>query len=254
VTPALPRAKLADFGVAKVLESEASVAGTGTFIGTPHYLAPEIFRGELYDERADAWALGCVLYEMMCLHRPFHTSEANVAVLAVHILEGHYDKKALEQHSVRYSGVLLEVLLGLLTPELGRRQRAQEVLAPLRALQAELESRDVAAADADFDLQTLFPGAWRPQSTEPERSSSPFGADSGSRASGGGFPGSAAAGLGRDPSDEDTWCGARLFEEQDMQTRWPDAMAAVLAAGDAGQLTVKEGACSASFPRRSEPI
>ena len=51
---ALPAAKLADFGIAKVLES--SIAAT--VIGTPHYFAPELCRGEAYDERADAWAFG----------------------------------------------------------------------------------------------------------------------------------------------------------------------------------------------------
>merc|ERR1711937_360170 len=74
----VPQAKLADFGIAKVFEAETSGLGTATVIGTPHYFAPELCRGEIYDERADAWSLGCVMYEMMCLHKPFHRAEANL--------------------------------------------------------------------------------------------------------------------------------------------------------------------------------
>ena len=42
-----------------------------TFVGTPVFMAPEMFKRKPYDHKADVWAAGCVLYEMMQLSEPF---------------------------------------------------------------------------------------------------------------------------------------------------------------------------------------
>ncbi len=56
-------AKILDFGIAKLANSELTVPGT--FIGSPRYLSPESFRGARIDYRADQFSLGSVLYEMV---------------------------------------------------------------------------------------------------------------------------------------------------------------------------------------------
>jgi len=56
-------AKILDFGIAKLANSELTVPGT--FVGSPRYLAPESFRGARIDYRADQFSLGSVLYEMV---------------------------------------------------------------------------------------------------------------------------------------------------------------------------------------------
>uniref|UniRef100_A0A0B6Z5I1 Protein kinase C n=1 Tax=Arion vulgaris TaxID=1028688 RepID=A0A0B6Z5I1_9EUPU len=63
--------KLTDYGMCK----EGLKAGdtTGTFCGTPNYIAPEILRGEEYDFSVDWWALGVLMYEMMAGRSPFDT-------------------------------------------------------------------------------------------------------------------------------------------------------------------------------------
>ena len=53
--------KLGDFGIAKTMVSNAG----GTRIGTPRYMAPEVFNVQPYDSRADLYSLGLVLYWML---------------------------------------------------------------------------------------------------------------------------------------------------------------------------------------------
>jgi serine/threonine protein kinase len=61
--------KLADFGLAKDVSM-----GLQTFCGTPHYLAPEVKRGQ-YSEAVDIFALGVLLYVLLYAHFPFDQNE-----------------------------------------------------------------------------------------------------------------------------------------------------------------------------------
>lgn len=70
---------IVDFGLAAV-EAAASLTGTGDLVGTPHYMAPEQAFGRAVDARADVWALGAILYELLTLEPP-HTGRDPVSVL-----------------------------------------------------------------------------------------------------------------------------------------------------------------------------
>ena len=72
-------AVVADFGIAKAIAAaqEKSAGATltqlGTAVGTPAYMAPEQAAGDpSTDHRADIYAFGCVAYELLAGHPPFH--------------------------------------------------------------------------------------------------------------------------------------------------------------------------------------
>lgn len=84
--------KILDFGLAKLKSdslntpdlSTAHMSQPGSLIGTPAYMAPEQLRGEPVDERADIFAIGAIIYEMVSGKRPFlrsSTAETFAAVL-----------------------------------------------------------------------------------------------------------------------------------------------------------------------------
>jgi serine/threonine protein kinase len=64
--------RLLDFGLAKSLD-DGSISLSGEITGTAHYLSPEqtLAKRVEVDHRADIWALGVILYEMLTLRRPF---------------------------------------------------------------------------------------------------------------------------------------------------------------------------------------
>jgi len=79
-------ALVADFGIARAIptgavsETDETAAGgltsPGMIVGTPRYMAPEQAAGRGVDARADLYALGCVLYEMLAGHPPFSSATA----------------------------------------------------------------------------------------------------------------------------------------------------------------------------------
>ena len=65
--------KIGDLGIAKAVEKFAF-----TVCGTHHYMAPEIHKKEEYDTKADIWAAGIVLYELLMYEKPFDGSSDEI--------------------------------------------------------------------------------------------------------------------------------------------------------------------------------
>ncbi len=65
--------KIADFGLAKLLDEDDGLSRTGDVLGTPSYMAPEQAEGRPRDigTRTDVWALGAILYECLTGRPPF---------------------------------------------------------------------------------------------------------------------------------------------------------------------------------------
>jgi len=63
------RPRIVDFGIARI--SSSSLTQTNQVLGTPYYMAPEQIAGKPVDQRADLYALGTILYELLTLEKPF---------------------------------------------------------------------------------------------------------------------------------------------------------------------------------------
>ena len=66
-----PTIKIWDFGLARQKGSKETSLLLDTIWGTPIYMAPEVLKGNQYDERADLWSMGTILYELLVGHPPF---------------------------------------------------------------------------------------------------------------------------------------------------------------------------------------
>ena len=81
------RVFLTDFGLARQVDANTGVTATGAFVGTLDYVAPEQIRGERVDARADVYALGCVLFELLTGNAPFAARDDKVAKMYAHLEE-----------------------------------------------------------------------------------------------------------------------------------------------------------------------
>jgi hypothetical protein len=70
------RAKVADFGIARIEQSD--ITQVGTVMGTPAYMSPEQFRGEAVTARTDIYSAGVILYHMLTGERPFEGGVATI--------------------------------------------------------------------------------------------------------------------------------------------------------------------------------
>ena len=81
------RVKVADFGLARAINSETQHTATGgILIGTVSYLSPELVVNGKADARADVYAAGVLIYEMLTGHKP-HTADSPIQVAYKHVHE-----------------------------------------------------------------------------------------------------------------------------------------------------------------------
>jgi predicted Ser/Thr protein kinase len=87
-------AYLTDFGLTKRLTGETTMTGSGRWVGTLGYIAPEQIRGEGVDARADVYALGCLLFYVLTGVAPYRR-DSDEATLYAHLNDAAPDARAL---------------------------------------------------------------------------------------------------------------------------------------------------------------
>jgi Tol biopolymer transport system component len=121
--------KVLDFGLAKALDETTSATSAG--FGTAAYMAPEQIRGEPVDARADVWAVGVVLYQMLTGRKPF----AGVQDVAIAHAILHAEPLAPSVLREGVPGAVEEIVLGLLRKDPSARYAGvDDLLADLAAL------------------------------------------------------------------------------------------------------------------------
>jgi len=133
--------KLADFGLARHLESDAAHATTtGTILGTLAYLSPEQALGQPIDHRTDLYSLGVVLFEMLTGRVPFE-GESALGTLLARMKASPEDVRRLRRDCPRWLSALVARLLER-DPE-NRYPSAAAVLADLRRRRSAFAPRRV---------------------------------------------------------------------------------------------------------------
>jgi eukaryotic-like serine/threonine-protein kinase len=158
-SPGAPHAKLADFGIARLIDSTRLTA-TGTLIGTASFLSPEQARGIAVAEPSDVYSLGLVLLEALSGQRAFPGTavESTVARLS-------RDPQIPGALGPGWTALLREAT----AREPAHRPRAEELAVRLHALAAETSTRVLPLDGSPFPgnapTERLVPAA---SPTEPE--------------------------------------------------------------------------------------
>lgn len=110
--------KFADFGICRAI-GDGVMATTN--VGTTCYMAPELLKGQEYNEKIDVWALGCALYELCTKQRMFVGKGAEVVLKQI-------DELPRPLHLDNYSQDLCLFLDMMLTVDFSKRPAANELL------------------------------------------------------------------------------------------------------------------------------
>ncbi len=156
--------KLMDFGIARVIGGERHTK-TGVLVGTPEYMAPELWEGKEADKMADLYALGVMAYEMLTGEVPF-TGDTPIAVGYKHV-HGEVPRTGM-------GGMVDEVMKVAMAKE--RERRFQSGIALVMALEKALEwesprqDRESVTVEAERFKGTVIPEertAMQPTSLKP---------------------------------------------------------------------------------------
>ncbi|MBZ0277283.1 MAG: serine/threonine protein kinase [Anaerolineae bacterium] len=156
--------RLTDFGVARI-KDRTQLTQSGYVVGTGSYLSPEACRGQSLDARADIWAFGVLLYEMLAGRRPFD-GENPAAVITSILLEPLRD---LRQYRSDVPDGMTRLIRRMLEKDRDRRiASARQVGAEIEALLNGGETgltRTLETVDVGMDVLELA-SKWEHQARE----------------------------------------------------------------------------------------
>ncbi len=149
--------KVVDFGIARLTSS--SQTQTGALLGTLAYMSPEQLRGQHAGARADIWALGVVLYELIAHQRPFTGDNHGALLMSILQKEPPSIRQAVPECPVALERVLLK---SLRKNDQERYQSMEELLKDLENFNAALTGKVSQAA-----VEAQIPSRTMPQSSRP---------------------------------------------------------------------------------------
>jgi len=145
--------KVIDFGIAKLTdESQAPGAETttqsGMFLGTPAYMAPERVFNQPYDGRADVYAVGVMIFEMVSGRLPFdRTPGGHLSLMRMHAVE---EAPRLTKFVPDADPKLEDAVAQAMRKEPGDRPTAAQLGTMLRELLAEMRTSGRARRSSDL--------------------------------------------------------------------------------------------------------
>ncbi|MGZ4822633.1 MAG: serine/threonine-protein kinase, partial [Terriglobales bacterium] len=140
---------VSDFGLAKSLEQDTGMTRSGEFLGTPRYMAPEQVQGGKIDHRADLYALGLMLYEMVTGDVPFH-ADTTLQLMYKRVHEAPKNPKTLNPDLPEW---VVRVIMKCLERDPQQRYQASaEILRDLEAGTAPAASNTVQIALPSFGI------------------------------------------------------------------------------------------------------
>lgn len=134
--------KLMDFGIAQIMGGATKLTATGTLLGSPAHMAPEVIDGKASDHRSDIFSVGTILYWLATGQLPF--AAPNPSALFRLILEGRYP--APQEIAPRVGNGLARILERCLEPNL--ELRYQDISELQADLHKELAEVDLEPADS----------------------------------------------------------------------------------------------------------
>lgn len=146
-------AKVLDFGIA-MGEGSTIKTKTGLVMGTPNYMAPEQISGENVDHRADMWATGVILYELLSGERPF--AATTVPSLVYRIV--HASPERLDARALGLPAKLVSVIDRVLTKDPDQRFRDLAVMAKAldQVMGAASSTKEMSGSDRARSYTTNF--------------------------------------------------------------------------------------------------
>ena len=155
------RPLLADFGLVRSIQDNRRLTDSGVMLGTPDYMAPEQAYGKEVDGRADIYALGVILFEMLTGEHPY-ASETPIGVIIKHISEPMPRPSAVSPSTPPALDRIVAKATAKAPEE--RYQRAREMARDLRDLLAseiwshQIETVSLTLQPATIDLPAFIAG------------------------------------------------------------------------------------------------
>jgi serine/threonine-protein kinase len=143
--------KVADFGIARALNSNETKRMDDAVIGSVHYISPEQAKGTVIDARSDIYSLGVVIYEMLTGKLPFD-GENLVSVALMHL---NSEPKPIKDLNIAVPNEFIEIVKKAMKRDIvNRYQSAKEMVADLNEFKKK-ESLNVPEKEDEFVTKTI---------------------------------------------------------------------------------------------------